>query len=106
MTTLQLLIVCLTVIVVFAISSATILVKSRSHGSLSPVGKTVVVNTRKPDDQSIRGVIHAFDPELIVLRDAIFLEHGGNQHAAAGLVSIPRAGVSSMQEIEPEKLAA
>ena len=59
---------------------------------------TVVVHTRRPDDQSIRGVLLGDYADRVVLRDAIYLYASGEQ-AAAGLVHIPRATISTMQEL-------
>jgi hypothetical protein len=64
----------------------------------SLVGKTVVVNTRQPDDQTIRGVVYGHYADRITLRDAVYVTGVGEQ-AAPGLEHIPVGNVSAMQEI-------
>lgn len=65
----------------------------------SLVGRTVVVHTRRPDDQSIRGVLAAHHADRLVLQDAIYMQVGAPGAAADGLVNVPMASVSTMQEI-------
>lgn len=65
----------------------------------SLVGRTVVVHTRRPDDQSVRGVLVAHHADRLVLRDAVYLHATGTQ-AADGLVHIPLLTMSTMQEIQ------
>ena len=96
MTTLQLLIVCLTIIVVSAIWRFPGMVKS---GADALSGRTLVVHTRQPDDQTIRGVVHTFDDQLVILRDAVYLTKEGQHQPAGGLVTVPRANISNWQEL-------
>lgn len=66
----------------------------------SLVGRTVVVHTRQPDDQSVRGVLVGQHADRLVLREAVYL-HGESSVEAAGLVHLPTMVVSTVQEIEP-----
>jgi hypothetical protein len=68
------------------------------------VGRSLVVHTRKPDDQSIRGIVAAHYADRLVFRDAQYLHASGAQ-AAAGLVEVPLINVSSWQELEPPEVA-
>lgn len=65
----------------------------------SLVGKTVVINTRKPDDQTIRGVVHGQYPDRWTLRDAVYVTGVGDQ-PIDGLEHVPVANVAFAQEIE------
>lgn len=64
----------------------------------SLVGKTVVVNTRRPDDQSVRGVLVAQHADRLILRDAVFLHKTGSIDAG-GFIHMPLLGISTVQEI-------
>lgn len=96
MTTLQLLIVCATAIILAAIWRWPGMVKS---GADALTGRTLIVHTKKPDDQTIRGTVHAFDDQLVILRDAVYLVEGGKHHPAGGLVTVPRSSISNWQEL-------
>jgi hypothetical protein len=72
----------------------------------SLVGKSLVVHTRKPDDQSIRGAVAAHYADRLVLRDAAYL-HGSGAQDAGGLVDVLLINVSSWQELQaPTESAA
>lgn len=62
-------------------------------------GKTIVVQTQRPDDQSIRGVCVAHHSDQLTLRDAVYLEPTGDR-AVGGLVHVPVSSISWLQEIE------
>jgi hypothetical protein len=96
MNTLQLIIVCVTALGLAAIYRLPAMVKS---GGDALSGRTLVVHTRQPDDQTIRGVVHAFDDSLVVLRDAVYLTKDGQHQPAGGTVTIPRANISNWQEL-------
>jgi hypothetical protein len=64
------------------------------------VGRTVVVNTRKPDDQTIRGVLHGQYADRWTLRNAVYVT-GVGETPAAQLVHVPVANIAFVQEIEP-----
>lgn len=65
----------------------------------SLVGATLVVHTRKPDDQSVRGVVAAHYADRVVLRDAQYLHPTGAQDAG-GLVDVLLINVSTWQELQ------
>lgn len=106
MTTLQCLIASFTVITVAAIYAVQSVVKSEADVGNGLIGRTLVVHTRKPDDQSIRGTVHAFDVQLVVLREAMYLNADGKHQPAGGIVTIPRANISNWQELPAEALTA
>lgn len=66
----------------------------------SLVARTVVVHTRKPDDQTIRGILTARHADRITLAEAAYL-HGRNEQALGGIVHVPVDNVAWIQEIEP-----
>lgn len=61
-------------------------------------GRTVVINTRRPDDQTIRGVIHGQYADRWTLRDAILITPIGEQ-PMQGLQHIPVANIAFVQEL-------
>jgi hypothetical protein len=65
----------------------------------SLVGKTVVVNTRNPDDQTFRGVVHGDYTDRVTLRDVLYVAPGGDERPLGGLHHLDRNHVSSVQEI-------
>jgi hypothetical protein len=71
----------------------------RAVSGPSLVGKSLVVHTRKPDDQSVRGVVDAHYADRLVLRDAAYLHASGAQ-SAGGLVDVLLINVSSWQELQ------
>jgi hypothetical protein len=66
----------------------------------SLVGKTVVINTCKPDDQTFRGIVHGKYTDRWTLRDACYVAAGGTEQPIPNLHHIPVGNVSSVQEIE------
>ncbi len=74
------------------------------HSRLAPgptlVGRTVVIHTRRPDDQSIRGVLHGQYADRWTLRDAYVVTAVG-ENAAGGLQHIPVANIAWAQELQP-----
>lgn len=63
-------------------------------------GRCVIVNTRRPDDQSVRGWVRSQHPDgTLELARAVYLEPGadGVQEVAAGDVWIPAASISWVQ---------
>jgi uncharacterized membrane protein len=75
-------------------------VRSRVLPGPSLAGQTVVVHTRRPDDQSIRGILVAQHADRLILQEAVYLDPEG-EVAAEGLIHIPVLAVSSMQELPP-----
>jgi hypothetical protein len=71
--------------------------------SLAPgpslVGKTVVINTRKPDDQTIRGVLHGQHADRWTLREAVYVPVAASSRPT-NLVHVPTANIAFVQEIE------
>jgi hypothetical protein len=66
----------------------------------SLVGKTVVVNTKKPDDQTFKGIVYAQYADRLTLRNAVAVTSLGEE-PAPGLVHVPPvAELAFTQEIE------
>lgn len=83
---------------IFALAVLT--AQSRAMPGPSMAGKTVVVNTRRPDDQTFRGVVVGDHADRLILREAVVLHSGGGTDLA-GLVHLDRIGISTVVEIEP-----
>lgn len=96
------------VVALLAITLATRrrLAELERRGATSPlVGKTVVVNTVRPDDQAFRGIVHADHVDRITLREVIALHTSGEQ-AVPHVLHIDRAQISTVQEILPAREGA
>lgn len=93
------LLILLTVVALGAIAGLAV-VAMRSQRAPAPtlVGRTVIVHTRRPDDQSIRGVLTAEHADRLTLRDVQYISADGN-HDVADLAHIPTANVAWMQEL-------
>lgn len=65
----------------------------------SLVGRTVVIHTKRPDDRTIRGVLHGQYTDRWTLRDAVVILPGKEQ-PLGGLEHIPVANISFAQEVE------
>jgi hypothetical protein len=63
-------------------------------------GKSVVVHTKRPDDQSIRGILVGQYADRWILQDAVYLHREGSV-AAEGVVHVPVLSISSVQELAP-----
>lgn len=61
-------------------------------------GQTVTVNTRRPDDQTLRGVVLAEHADRVILGDAAVVTGGGLQPVPGGVLSVPTANVAWTQE--------
>lgn len=68
----------------------------RSDAGLA--SKTVIIHTA--DDKSIRGVLVAQHSDRLSLREALYLHSSGDQ-PVGGIVHVPVASVSWIQEIIP-----
>lgn len=79
-----------------ALENATAYAEARAPGPLL-VGKTVVVHTRKPDDQSVQGVVVGDYPDKVVLRDAVYFRSGGGVQEAGGAIEVLRHHISTVQ---------
>jgi hypothetical protein len=77
-----------------------LLVRSRILPGPTLIGRTLVVHTRRPDDQTIRGILHGAHADRWTLRDAVIVTPAGEQ-AAGGLQHIPVKNIAFAQEIEP-----
>ena len=75
------------------------LAKERTPGP-SLVGRTLVINTRKPDDQTIRGVVHGQYPDRWTLRDATLVTPLGEQPVPGGVYHVPLEKISGAQQID------
>lgn len=75
-------------------------IKSRVVPGPSLVGGTVVVHTKRPDDQSLRGILVGQHADRWILKDAVYLYPEGSV-AAEGLVHVPVLSISSVQELPP-----
>ena len=73
--------------------------RSRLSPAPSLAGRTVVIHTRRPDDQSIRGVLVAQHADRWTLREAVYLG-GSSEHSVAGLTHVPVANIAWAQEVE------
>lgn len=62
-------------------------------------GRTVVVHTRRPDDQTLRGVLVAQHADRLTLREAVYV-HASGEQPAGGLVHVPTEAVAWIQELE------
>ena len=93
----------MTVIAIIAIVIAVValLVAAAAIRRTGPllVGKTVVIHTRKPDDQTIKGVLHGKYPDVWTLRDAVVVLPNREQ-ALGGIQHVPVANIAYAQEIE------
>jgi hypothetical protein len=87
------------VLALIAVLALAVLVLRR-HAGAGPllVGRTVVVNTRRPDDQTIRGVLHGQYADRWTLRDAAYVD-GGSEHPVRELVHVPVTNIAFVQEI-------
>lgn len=63
-------------------------------------GRTVIVHTRRPDDRTLKGVVHARYADSWILRDAVLVQPGGREQALGGIQHLPRESVSWFQEVE------
>jgi hypothetical protein len=64
----------------------------------SLVGKTVVINTRKPDDQTIRGVVYGQYADRWTLRDASYVT-GVGERPIENLAHVLRENIAFVQEL-------
>lgn len=83
------------------IALAYVAIRSRRSTGPSLAQKTVVINTRKPDDQTIRGVLHGQYVDRWTLRHAVVVTSLGEQPVGGGgIVHIPVANIAWAQELE------
>jgi hypothetical protein len=83
--------------VAVALTAALVARAGSSRGVLR--GRTVTVQTRRPDDQTIRGtLLHEYGDRL-TLTDATYL-NGRSETPIGGLVHVPAANVAWLQEHE------
>lgn len=60
-------------------------------------GRTVTVNTRRPDDQTIKGVLVSQHADRLTLMDAVYVTPAGEQ-PIGGQVHIPTGAVAWLQD--------
>lgn len=93
-------------------ASIAAIVYSRTTAPVAPALRThtVLVNTRRPDDQTIRGVVYGEYADRLTLVDAVHLHQGAEgkviEVPADGLVHVPTASISWIQEIDPPSMGA
>lgn len=75
-------------------------VRSRVIPGPPLVGKTVAIHTKRPDDQSLRGILVGQHADRWILQEAVYLDSRGTV-AAEGLVHVPVLAISSVQELPP-----
>jgi hypothetical protein len=95
----------LIVLAVVAIAAVIGLAAVAVHSRIAPgptlAERTLIVHTRRPDDQSLRGVLVAQHADRLTLREVAYLHAGGTKETH-GLVHVPLSSISWMQEIEPD----
>jgi hypothetical protein len=100
--------VTLILIAVVALAAVAALTYIAMRSQLAPgprlAGKTLVVHTKRPDDQSIKGICVAQYADRWELKDALYL-HASGPVDAGGLVGVPVINISSYQEIEDAEFA-
>lgn len=79
---------------------AAVAAQSRLAPGPSLEGKTLQVNTVRPDDQTFRGVCHAQHADRLTLREVVAVHPSGDR-ALGHLVHVPTLQISTMQEIPP-----
>lgn len=84
---------------VVIVGAALLVVAARCMPSKPPVGRRVTVNTKRPDDQTIHGVMLAQHTDVVVLVDATYVTSGG-ETPIPGRVRVPLANVAWLQEHE------
>lgn len=89
------------VAVAAVVALAVVALRSQLAAGPSLAGRTIVVHTKKPDDQSVRGVLFAHHADRLVLREVVYL-HAESATPLQGLVSFPMESVSFWQEVAPD----
>lgn len=74
-------------------------VRSRVVPGPSLVAKTVVVQTKRPDDQSVRGVVLAVHADRWTLTEAFYVTGGPGEHVIPGILHIPSDSIAFVQEL-------
>lgn len=87
--------------VALALAVTALVVLARRHMPGPPLsGRTVVVNTRRPDDQTIKGILHAQYADRWTLRNAVAVTPVGEK-PLGGVQHIPVANIAWIQELPP-----
>lgn len=94
MSTLQLLIICLTVLCVVVVLAPE---HRRARGSFATPGSRVSVHTRLPDDRTITGLLADQHPDRLELVDASYVTEQGSTPIPGGTVVVPASSVSWLQ---------
>lgn len=83
-----------------SLENALALAEARAPGPLL-VGKRVVVHTKRPDAQSVRGVVHGDYPDKLVLAEASYYREAGGEQVAQGTIEVDRKDISTTQVLRP-----
>lgn len=97
--TLALILICLVALAAVC-GLAAVAVHSRLAPGPSLATRTIELHTRRPDDQSLRGVLIAQHADRVTLREVVYLHQSGDR-GVAGVVHIPVGNIAWMREIEP-----
>lgn len=93
----------LIIVGVLAIAAITALAVLAARSQLAPgpslAGRTIVVHTKRPDDKTLKGVLHGQHADRWILREAVLVTPLGEQ-AAGGLVHISVTNIAFAQELE------
>lgn len=67
------------------------------------LGTEVLINTRRPDDQSVRGVLTEAGPRWLRLERAAYVPStpGGQEEPLAAGALVPREGIAYVQPLGP-----
>lgn len=80
---------------------AYVAIRSRLSVGPSLASRTVLINTRRPDDQTIRGVVHGQYADRWTLREAVIVvTQNVESPVPGGVVHVPVANIAWVQEIE------
>jgi hypothetical protein len=90
----------LIVVAVLALALAVLAVRSQFRAGPTLAGRTVVVHTRRPDDQTFRGILHAQYADRWTLRDACLVTGSAGEQPIGGVQHIPVANIAWAQELD------
>lgn len=98
MSTVQLVIVCVTVLLIVVTVCAAPVARRERPASL--VGSRVTVHTRRPDDRSLTGIVDQDTASYVRLVDASYVTSAGVQPVPGGVAIIPAQNEAWRQEHE------
>jgi hypothetical protein len=73
---------------------ATVAIRSQTAPGPALAGRTVEIHTKRPDDQTIRGILVAQHSDRWTLEQAIYRHSSGDQPIADNVVHVPTANIS------------